>query len=106
MLEVSPIGITLNFPLSMFVLLELSLLVELREKVFSFKSILRLSLLEFKLLLELSVLLLQLLCPFLLAQFIFFQLGKLCSRSSALRTDLQHMNAFAIRCYSYRIQSD
>ena len=98
LLEVDPISIGLNFPLPVFVLFQLALLVQLSKQVFGLESVLRLSLLELKSLLELSVLLFQFFCSLFLAQFFFFQLGELCSRSSALRADLQEVNAFAVRC--------
>ena len=106
LLEVCSVGIVLDYPLSVLVLFELPLLIQLGEQVLCLERLLRLSLLEFKLLLELTILPFQIFCSLLLAQLFFFQLSKLRSRSSALRTNLQEVNAFAVRCYSYRIQSD
>ena len=82
----------------MLILFELALLIQLGEQVLRLERLLRLSLLEFKLLLELTVLLLKLFTSLLLAQFLFFQFSELRSRSSALRANLEHVNALAVRC--------
>ena len=96
LLEVSSVRITLDFPLAMLVLLELALVEQVVKNALGIEGFLRLGLVKFEFLLELSVLSLQLFCSFVLAQVLFFQLSQLCSRSSALRTNLEHMNAFTV----------
>ena len=96
LLEVGSVGITLYLPFASLVLLELALLVQFCKKVFGLEGLLRLFLLKFEFLLELSVLLIQLFCSLLLSQVLFLQLSELRSRSSALRTNLEHVNALAI----------
>ena len=98
LLKVGTIRITLDFPFASLVLLKLTLCKQVVEKFFGLKGLLRLSLLKFELLLELFVLLLQLCCSFVFAQVFFLQFSQLRSRSSALRTNLEHMNAFPVGC--------
>ena len=96
LLEVRTVCIRLDLPFTLLVLLELALLVQFGKKVFGLKGLLRLFLLKFKFLFELSVLLIKFFCSLLPAQVLFLQLRQLRSRSSALRTNLEHVNAFAV----------
>ena len=96
LLEVGSVCIALYFPLALLVLLELALVEQVVKDALGIEGILRLGLVKFKSLLELSVLSLQLFCSFVLAQVLFLQLSELRSRSSALRTNLEHMNALAV----------
>ena len=84
LLEVGSVRITLYFPLAMLVLLKLTLVEQVVKNALGIEGFLRLGLVKFELLLELFVLPLQLFCPFVLAQVLFFQFSELCSRSSAL----------------------
>ena len=84
LLELLPVCVILYYPLAMFVLFELTLLIELGKKVFRLESFLRLSLLELKSLLKLSILLLKLICSLCFAQFLFLQLFELGSSASTL----------------------
>ena len=96
LLEVGSVGITLYFPLALLVLLELALVEQVVENALGLEGFLRLGLLKFESLLELSVLPLQLFCSLLFAQVFFLQFSQLRSRSSALRTNLEHVNALAV----------
>ena len=96
LLEVSSVRITLDFPLAMLVLLELALVEQVVKNALGLESLLRLDLLKFEFLLELSVLPLQLFCPFVLAEILFLQLSELRSRSSTLRTNLEHVNTLSV----------
>ena len=96
LLEVGPVCITLDFPLALFVLLELTLVEQVVKNALGIEGFLRLGLVKFEFLLELFVLPLQLFCSFVLAQVLFLQFSQLRSRSSALRTNLEHVNALAV----------
>ena len=80
----------------MLVLLELALVEQVVKNALGIEGFLRLGLLKFKFLLEFFVLPLQLFCPFVLAQVLFFQFSELRSRSSAFRTNLEHVNTLAV----------
>ena len=95
--EVGAIGVVLNDPITLLVLLELALLVEFGKQVFGLVRLLGLLLLELEPVLQLPVLLLQLVCPLLLAQLLFFQLGELGLGPPPLRTTFEHMCSFAVR---------
>ena len=96
LLEVGSVCITLHFPLALLVFLELALVKQVVKNALSIEGFLRLGLLKFEFLLELSVLSFQFFCSILLAQVLFLQLSELRSRSSALRTNLEHVNALAV----------
>ena len=96
LLEVGSVRITLDFPLAMLVLLELALVEQVVKNALGIEGFLRLGLMKFEFLLELSVLSFQLFCSFVFAQVLFFQLSELRSRSSALRTNLEHVNALTV----------
>ena len=96
LLEVGSVSITLYFPLALLVLLELALVEQVVKNALGIEGFLRLDLVKFEFLLELFVLPIQLFFPFFLAQVLFFQLSQLRSRSSALRTNLEHVNALAV----------
>ena len=82
--ELRSVGITLYLPIAVLILLELALLEEFVQNVFSFKSLLRLSLLDCKLVLKLFVLALKFNFPLSFAQFLFLQISELSSSTSAL----------------------
>ena len=83
-LEVCSVGITLDLPLTVLVLLKLTLLIEFGQKIFRFKGLLGLSLLDYKPVLKLFVLALKFTLTLFFAQSLFLQISELGSSTSAL----------------------